>query len=326
MPSGSDDGAQAAGFSAQPPAPETDCKPLPLRSFRSQLTKVDTNQFEVHCKNIQAVAVKQKEDFWCWAACAEMLDRYRGIRADQTEIVERIKNQTPSDDKSQSGSQVEIWLAMNPEMQREWDQRQIAWHKPNQIDLGIHFNINLKNLFALSEKVSSDQIVEELSAGNPILMGLRGGQWGDGHIVLVYGATYSRLDPTEKPAYRYVGVPIPRQANPNTIQLPDLFKALTKPAGDDNSPHYSIASMQIVDPQTGTDPLTGLPNPQLSTLTDDKLVGFVDFFIGRTAAAEKLKEYMQTAMPTPQEIQQQQQQRQQQQRQQNQKQQFQFKF
>jgi hypothetical protein len=302
-----DDGPVPAGFSEQPPAPQVECKSLPIHSFRSKLTNVDTNQFKVTCKGINAVAVKQREDTWCWAACAEMLDHYRGIKADQAQIVERIKDEAPSDDKNQTANQMEIWLAMNPEMLGEYNRRRNAWHKPNQIDLGIHFNLNLKTLFSMTEKVSSDMIVEELSTGNPLLLGMRGGvKWGQGHIVLVSGATYSRLDPSDPPKYRYVGVAPPRSPNRNTLTFNDLFQGLVNKAQGNDDPHYSILSMDIIDPQPDKDPHTGEYASQFSTLTDADLVDHVDFFIGRTAAAKKLKAYMQTALPTPAEMAQQQ--------------------
>jgi hypothetical protein len=295
-------GAQPAAFTEQPTPPSVDCTPLPVKGFRSIVTVQGTNQFDVSCNKIEAVAVKQREQTWCWAACAEMLDRYRGIVVDQAVIVQRIKDEAPSADKDQTANQMQIWLAMNPEMQAEYDQRRKAWQKPGQIDLGIHVNANLKNLFQMSTKVSPDVIVEELSAGNPILLGMRGDQWGEGHIVVAYGAVYSRLDPDELPKYRYVGIaPLPG-SNSNTLQWNDLINGAVSLARGDSRPHYSIASIDIIDPQPDKDPFTNQDKSQFSTLNDSDLEGHLDFFIGRTEAAAKLKAYMLTALATPQEM------------------------
>jgi hypothetical protein len=301
-PADSGGAAQPAAFSDQPAAPAVDCTPLPVKSLRCTVTSIGTNQFDVSCDKINGVVVKQREQTWCWAACVEMLSRYRGIPADQAEIVERIKKQAPSDDQDQSASQVEIWLAMNPEMQNEYDQRAAAWNKPGQISIGIHSIMNSKNVATLAEAVSPDVVIEELSSGNPVLLGLRGDQWGAGHIVLAYGATYSRLDPNEPAIYRRVGV-VPRPAsNSNTLQLSGLFIGARPAPQDDLLPHYTILSFSIVDPEPDIDPLTQQSKSQYSVLQESDLPGHLDFYIGRTEAAAKLKAYMLTNMPTPAEV------------------------
>jgi hypothetical protein len=279
--------------------PDVPTSPLPVRGNRSTITTLANNRFEVCCDHIEAVAVKQHASTWCWAACAEMLDHYRGVDMTQEQIVARIKHPQPGVN-DQTANQVQIWFAMNPELLPEYDRRQAAWAQRAANGEQVGLNLNLKDLIKMTGNASCDELVEELSAGNPVLMGLKDGKWGTGHIVLVYGVTYARLITAGDAVYHYVGVtPAPQsRADANTIDVGALVIGAFDRAQTDSvtGADYAILSVKIIDPE----PDYG--DSQFAILADADLQPYVDFYLGKTRSYGNLKSFMKTVLPTPEEM------------------------
>jgi hypothetical protein len=254
--------------------PAGEAVPLSLGSSRAKLECLGTNTFSVKCTQVEAVAVKQREPTWCWAACAEMLLRYNGAQVTQEQIADHIGKRTKAGEDPKTAGQVEIWCAMNPDLMEEYHRRERAWNKPNTITLNL--GLNLSNLNDVNESTSgssTDTIVQEISSGNPVILGLKGTNWGSGHVVLVYGVEYSRLKTKAESASR---------------RLASIFSNPT--------PVFAIHKLYIIDPQ----PDEG--QSQLCEVSSDDLKAHRTFNIGKADAREHLMAYMRVFMPTPEEM------------------------
>ena len=153
---------------------------------------------------------------------------------------------------------------------RKWPGVRRLWG--NTIHVGADLS-NLNNVLDLASNPSSDVIVQEVGCGNPLVMGLRGGEWGTGHIVLVYGREYSRMNPEGEAQYR---------------DLTQMFNRLSQ--------KYAIHKVFIVDPQ----PDEG--KSQLVELGAADLKDHIDFTLGKADARKKLNDYMKVFMPTPDQM------------------------
>lgn len=254
--------------------PQVQTTPLATKGDKAKLARTGPNKFQVTCEGIQTVAVKQREPTWCWAACAEMLNRYNGVPVTQEQMAAAITKRKTAGVDDQSANQVVVWLAMNPERGAEVVRREAAWESKATVTVHAEADFsNLSNVFAMATQPSSDEFVQEISQGHPVMLGLHGGQWGTGHIVLVYGVEYSRLKTEGDAAYK------------------DLTLILNR-----GSKQFAVHNVMVVDPQ----PDEG--KSQLVTLTATDLQGHVDFAWGKAEAAKKLQSYMDTFMPTPDQM------------------------
>jgi hypothetical protein len=270
-------GCSPALEAAAPSIPVTETTPLSVTSDRAIIERLGPNKFSVKCTQVEAVAVKQREPTWCWAACAEMLLRYGGARVTQEEIADRIGKRTKEGEDPKTANQVEIWRAMNPDLMEEYHRREHAWDKtgkPNTYTIHIGLNLSkLGDVLNSSAAPSTDAIVQELSSGNPVVLGLKGTNWGAGHVVLGYGVEYSCLK---------------TNANTKSHKLRTIFPG---PSRD-----FVVNKLFIIDPQ----PDEG--QSQLAEVSKDDLKAHMTFDVGKSAAREHLMAYMRVYMPTPEEM------------------------
>ena len=251
--------------------------PLPVKSQRANLAKLGPNEFQVQCTNIQAVAAEQAGTNWCWAACAQMILRYNGTNITQEEIVKQIAKEAGQCRDSEQADEFEIWLAMNPDMQEEMDRRIAAWYDPNKPNTTeVRMNINASNagdLLGATSNPSSDVLVQDISSGNPVVVGFHGGAWGGGHVVLAYGVNYSRLKTEGDVKYR------------------DLTSVLYR-----FTHRFKINKIMIVDPQ----PLPG--QSQYLEVASEDFSAHHDFLLGKDDARKQLESYFKVFYPTPEEL------------------------
>lgn len=245
--------------------PQTRTTPMPVNGKHVTLIRRGPNQFEIQLKGIQSVAAKQRQFNWCWAACAEMLYRYYGANVSQEEIVEFMGKQTKPGENPQAAGELEMCLAMNPDLILEMARREKVQRESHRYAVSFTLN-NLDQIYGNSS-ISSDVIVREISSGNPLVMGLHGGEWQDGHIVLVYGAEYSRFNTEGK------------QAIIHHIR------------------YFAIHKAFAIDPQ----PEDG--KSQLIELNGMNLKDHMDFIIGKEEARKKVVTYLKSFMTMPDEIQ-----------------------
>ena len=249
--------------SVSPDAPSVESTPLPPRSQRVSLRQTGVNAFDVECLNFEAVAVAQRDPLWCWAASAEMVSRYSGTPRKQEEIVVRVSRQNLKYPWSSDGAnEREIWLALAPEMEgavERWHEQIANAHKnKKKITIKPH---NQRNP-AESRPTTEDDVVEELSSGRPVLVGLSSGRWGGGHVVVAYAVNYSRRYPQGPAQYQ------------DRNQLRPF------------SSQYRLNSLRVIDPMPDAD-----GNQQVE-LDAAVLRDHVAFYLDRDTAARRLRGMM----------------------------------
>lgn len=253
--------------------PRIETAPLAIKSDHAKLDVTGPNRFQVKCDGIQAVAVKQKEPTWCWAACAEMIHHYAGTPVTQEQVVESVGLRTKAGEEPQTAEKLEIWLALNPDVRAEMQRREAAWRAQQKATVNVRAEVDASNattVINMLSNPSSDVIVQELSQGNPLVLGLKGEAGEPGHLVLVYGVEYSRLNPDGEVPYR------------------DLTLVLFR-----FDHRFAIHKILIVDPQPDE------KHPQYAELTGQQLASLADFAIGKADARKQLEAYMKVFMPTP---------------------------
>lgn len=234
--------------------PTTECTPLPLRSKRVRLLQTGVNLFDVELRNFEAVIVQQKEPLWCWAASAEMISRYIGSPRRQEDIVAHVDSQGLGYFWDRGANESQIQLALAPEMEGE-----IVSKRARDL-AAMQGRKNAKIVFkgSHSHTTNGDDVVEDLSSGTPVLVGLAGGRWGGGHVVVAYGVNYSRRDPRGQAQYQ--------------VRRPGL--AIWS--------QFRLNSMKVIDPMPdGTDQRVELSAEELDTS--------VKFFLDHEAAVENLR-------------------------------------
>ena len=154
--------------------------------------------------------VIQRSSVWCWAACAEMVQRYYGVDITQEEIVNRVKNafgEQTSQPVIEAATKREIMLALNPDLKLYFAklggakaielllQRRLA-----SGDLDVSELINARWKYS---KNNSDLLIASLLQGDPAIIVLK---WADeelgteasdaamAHAYVVKGVTFSQLE------------------------------------------------------------------------------------------------------------------------------------
>ncbi|MBK6940353.1 MAG: hypothetical protein IPH13_09130 [Planctomycetes bacterium] len=156
---------------SSPNSSDDDAEPI-ATSGRGCCEKLSPNHFRVYCEGFEAYRVKQLNPDWCWAACVEMLQRYEGVETSQEQIVLSRKN---GDDDAR-GTEGDMVLALHPDLAEEF-------RNQNRITLDAFPAVSI-------------DLVEELSRGHPVIMGLKT-EFGD-HTCVVHAAEYSiEIDPAD---------------------------------------------------------------------------------------------------------------------------------
>jgi len=152
---------------------------LPASAPRAALTTASPGIFTVRLTAIRKLLAEQANLQWCWAACAQIVDRYYGLRllrsrtatteAEQAELARYFRG-TKED---QTADLTTILRAINPELEK-------TTFKNSLMNVGVTF-----------ADMTTDRMLVDLSAGHPVLVGLE--EEGGGHACVVIGATYSRV-------------------------------------------------------------------------------------------------------------------------------------
>ena len=294
--------------------------PLPPKG-KAKIVEVNPNKFDVKCEGIEKVATSQKGPNLCWAACAEMLHRYNNRPLSQSDIALRIQGRR--DKLAQGGSiekiltnpgdiiggilkrggrklvertaspaapdwtaidaatKVEVWLAMNPERQSRVDASEDR--QKNQFS----FNMDFNTLMIRTTRPSTDDIVQEISSGRPVIIGIKPGADAAGHIVLAYGVVYSRKEPQGPAEYREMT----KVTRDNNIGLPEIAAMTGR-----HSTHYIIHELRYIDPQ----PTDGSDKPVDESIPFQKIINDIDFYLSKKEALAKLDAYLEMWTPSGQ--------------------------
>lgn len=187
----------------------------PVTYERGSVERVGPNEFQAQCSGfgaIEASEAKQRTDVWCWAACAEMIHRYKGRDISQEEIAARIHGgispgMTDEEKKAaaRAGSYDEIIRALvsssdlPPQAVREASTALDALL--TERDVGVDEEGYLGSHIQ-RRTINSDIMVDDLLEGEPVVVGLRFPPRPDGepaavngvkgHAYVAYGATFRR--------------------------------------------------------------------------------------------------------------------------------------
>lgn len=149
---------------------------------RGRVAREGPNTFRAECPEFNRITAEQKDQDWCWAACAQMIVEYTGgPGVDQHDIVEKIRGR--SDQKTARFD--EVMMALNPDLAREWSallfQDRVQVQTDRLLDVQLYIAM-----------MSGDNIVMAISNGEPVILGLADGT--NHHAVVGYAVTYSRAD------------------------------------------------------------------------------------------------------------------------------------
>lgn len=132
--------------------------------------------------------VEQRRSDWCWAACCEMVTRVKGPVRLQEEFVARFK-EAYGETECQAATDLEIVRALargRPGADAgALDIRSVRIDGKDLLALGLD---------ALSISSASSIAVEELRAGQPVVMCLRDWEGAPGHAVFVTAMTVERRE------------------------------------------------------------------------------------------------------------------------------------
>lgn len=183
---------QGAGLPATIYSPPS-ADPVPTRG-RGKVTKLGPNLFRAECDRFAALQAEQRHDDWCWAACAQMIRQYQGERVTQEQIAQRIRG---AGDR-QTATVDEIMLALNPDMTRDW--AKLLNNRKITITPAHWLGAELRK-----QAITTDSIVQEISQGSPLVIGMTQPGGARGHACVAYGVTYSRNDTGVTNLFRSAG-------------------------------------------------------------------------------------------------------------------------
>ncbi|HVS17328.1 MAG TPA: papain-like cysteine protease family protein, partial [Planctomycetota bacterium] len=154
---------------------------LSPRSDRCEISEGERGFSVLRLRDFASVEAEQETDSWCWAACVQMINAYRGVvlrergqngeRSQQRIVADLYAKGREDEGKGMST----IWRALNPDLETRL-QRESRTDLP--IVLGLQW-------------VVSDDIVESLLDGVPAVVGMQEGETS--HAVVVTGATVAPL-------------------------------------------------------------------------------------------------------------------------------------
>jgi hypothetical protein len=262
---------------AKTPALFAEAPPAQGRVDLQRTGEGDANEFAASCRNFPAVATRQKEPVWCWAACAEMVHRYNGNPMTQDEIATRVTSGKIGQDETaaRAASEREIMFALNPEMRDAYADL-VASRIMESLDRDAIVTKVYPSQYLKSGlerwSINSDEIVLSILKGEPVLIGLTpDGEGSFGHVYALYGITFSRRLPSwmEKTTDAVTDIDV------GEYELKD-FNVGATPIW------FSIHSVDAIDPWTG----------RSETIPAERLKREIDFALNRDLARLILQEEM----------------------------------
>ncbi len=198
----------------------------------------DTSPKTVECPKFESVKAQQQKNVWCWAACAEMVYKYRGKKMTQAEIAERIHgHEKDGAAKVKAASVYEILVALSgAEGKADRQDRFLERYEKEaakgkngvSVDVGEYLNGWLEE-----DAVNTDELIQEIRNKQPVVIGMaKDPRFEGGHAMIVYGVTY-------------------KSAQRNMLERAiggDDGNKVSRAAGIRK---YEIITLKIMDPWTG---------------------------------------------------------------------------
>jgi hypothetical protein len=236
-------------------------------SGKGTVERLASNRFRTRCADFEGAAVQQQEPVWCWAACAEMILRYKGATfdgkpVDQAEIAARIQGRAPdgSPKAINAAGHREIMLALNPDVKDRYDELPSRVVRSFVTGGSVSFDGgSLIDSFTDRWSVNTDDLVRDVSRGEPVVMGLsKAPNANFGHVVVVYGVTYA-VEPESA-----------------------LARSLNQAILGNQPEEYGIVEIEAIDPWNG----------KPFTLTAEAMQADVEFMISQKRARSVLDKEM----------------------------------
>jgi len=156
----------------------------PIRSDPARATVTPASgpsSYRVRCKGIESARAEQATVAWCWAACAVTLLHQQGTKVTQEQLVNYFGDRL-------ANHEVVYWAIC-------WG-TDAAMHAELAVKAAQRDPGHVAKLVLPKHTMTSDQMVERLSLGLPLVVGLKGADGSaTGHMCVVAGATYRVLDP-----------------------------------------------------------------------------------------------------------------------------------
>ncbi len=249
------------------------------RIERADTVEVD-GKYTTMLVDFEEIAAQQKEDSWCWAACAEMILRYNEIATSQKEIASRIHGENDRGEALVQGASLyEILCALNPDMEHR--PFEVLWERVSEeiktdpsLVLGVKIKMDLtKVLRSVWDKYDPPTMVavEDLRNGHPAIAGLHDLEDKElGHAYVLVGAEYT-VSETSNFFVRAFDASA------------TVFKSTEELAEEANKrvDQFPSTLVTLVDPWTG----------ELVELTGEQFAERVDFVITRRQARETLEKW-----------------------------------
>jgi len=137
---------------------------------------------------------RQRQSNWCWAASIQMVLNYHGLVVEQEEIVQRVY-----------GSQID-----RPAQPAQIMAALSGWAP----DLRGAYSAVQASQYTFSDS----QIVQDLAARWPLIVGLRNPDGNGGHAVVLTAVTYS-VDAYNNPLFHHFTIRDPWPGNPSKQDL-----------------------------------------------------------------------------------------------------------
>jgi hypothetical protein len=142
--------------------------------------------------NAQKVLTEQRRGDWCWAACAEMALKYKGVRDITQEML--VDSSLRRNAENQTVEDFEILFALAYQPKGSGSSGEYLAQRGNVVDVGkVKFDKSMVASgagSAASMYLSPSAAVEDFIQGHPVLLGLKDWEGAPGHIVFVTAVEY----------------------------------------------------------------------------------------------------------------------------------------
>jgi hypothetical protein len=159
----------------------------------------DTKPQTAECPRFASVKARQQKNVWCWAACAEMVYRYRGKKLSQEKIAERIHGRGEDGAaKVKAASVYEVLLALagaegkSDRGDRFLERYNAEAAKASKSGKGVTIDVgSYLSSWMEEESVNTDEMIDEIKRRQPVVIGMaKDPRFEGGHAMVVYGVTY----------------------------------------------------------------------------------------------------------------------------------------
>ncbi len=266
----------------------------------------------VQLQNFASVKTSQRQEVWCWAACAEMILSYDGTPTAQEEIAARIHGHgEDGSPKVAAATRYEIYKALSPgtevvgfdaiwqgladqldEELSRLGERLADDDLPGDVSVDVDESVGIEHV--LDSYLPKKSVpLTDLKAGNPAVVGLREAPDAtEGHLVVLVGAEFTEW------------IVAPKQLEWVTDFFADLFAAKRDLDDDMETLDETSARLgfsdkevlwvEVIDPWEIDDPLTEHDEMRIRIPFDDFLAR-VDFVTTREGAHEVLTRWSRAA-------------------------------